>query len=131
MSIAINPGAGPIAEPSEPEQAAKNMAVFLEDLAAGFGIKAMFQPMNVPDPETEEPMLMGGTRYSKVHDGRWPFRLWVNGVKHVFEMPGTSTELVRFMHQANQNIWDFPRVYIDGSSWVWDIALRVVTHPDE
>jgi hypothetical protein len=35
------------------------------------------------------------------------------------EMPALPLDKVRFMKEEGQNIWDFPRLYVDGGSWVW------------
>ena len=38
-------------------------------------------------------------------------------------MPGISLEKVRFMGKEDENIWDFPRLYVDDESYVWKYAL--------
>jgi hypothetical protein len=32
---------------------------------------------------------------------------------------------VRYLGIPGQNIWDFPRLFVDGSSWVWKFAIAV------
>ena len=41
------------------------------------------------------------------------------------QMPGLPVDRVRFLDEDGQNIWDFPRLYVDDSSWVWKYALSV------
>lgn len=55
--------------------------------------------------------------------GRFGFRLTRNGVQHDVEMPGLPLEQVRYMDSPGQNIWHFPRLYVDGSSWIWKYGL--------
>lgn len=38
------------------------------------------------------------------------------------DMPSLSLEKIRYMGEKTQNIWDFPRLYVNGSSWVWKYA---------
>lgn len=42
-------------------------------------------------------------------------------------MPGIALENVRYVGADDQNIWDFPRLYVEGSSWVWEFGVRVAT----
>ena len=39
------------------------------------------------------------------------------------QMPGWPLERVRYMQAEDQNIWDFPRLYVGGCSWVWCYGL--------
>ena len=59
------------------------------------------------------------------NDGYCKFRLhrWLRTCD--VSMPGFSIERVRYLGLANQNIWQFPRLYIDGSSWVWKFAIGI------
>jgi hypothetical protein len=47
------------------------------------------------------------------------------------QMPGLPVERVRYMGETGQNIWDFPRLYVDDSSWIWQFALSVCKPDDE
>lgn len=119
--IIMNPGAGAIEDQTSPEAAARNMEAFAQDVRALNRI-VTWEPM-LPPRDDEAPLLMGGTKYQDEHDGRYPFRVFVDGVRHVVEMPGTALAEVRWMDEPGQNIWDFPRVFTDGSSWVWKFAI--------
>jgi hypothetical protein len=46
------------------------------------------------------------------------------GKNRQIDMPGIPLEQVRYMKEDGQNIWDFPRLYVDGDSWVWYYAVR-------
>ena len=68
--------------------------------------------------------------------GRWPCLLVLGGRECWVAMPGLPLERVRYMGEP-QNIWDFPRLYVDGDSWVWEFAIGWVrgildgTHDEE
>lgn len=145
--IIVNPGAGAIEERHSIECAAFNMDVLTDDLRTAGAAVGELRPM-MRDEYENEPMIMGGTwnyqppeyddegkfvRYRHTfdgeHDGRYPFYLTVNGVRHVVEMPGIRE--VRYMGEPGQNIFDFPRLFIDGSSWIWSIAIGVLSDPDD
>ncbi|MFJ2477089.1 hypothetical protein ACIOWI_29645 [Streptomyces sp. NPDC087659] len=105
--IVINPGSGPVAEATE-EHAAINIAVFADDLRrAGFAVDGCTR---TPDAD--------------YGDGRYAFTLaMADGRAIEIQMPGLPTDKVRYLSEPDQNIWDFPRLYVDGSSWVWSYAL--------
>jgi hypothetical protein len=86
---------------------------------------ASFEAMTDP-AQAEAGQLMGGTQHSATPDGRYAFRLFVDGASHVVEMPGMPLAEVRVLKAAGQNVWDFPRLYIDGSSWLWLHGLNVL-----
>lgn len=126
------PGHGPVLGQASAEQATKNMRRFAADVRAAVARttnpKVTFAPLEDPN-EIEYALLMGGDAgvakgYNNGHDGRWPFRLTVEGVIHVIEMPGLPTAQVRYMGAKRQRIWDFPRVFHSGSSWTWDLATK-------
>jgi len=109
MTVFINPGSGPVAEATE-GHAAGNMAVFADDLrAAGLGVDAF-------------------TRQAEADygDGRFAYTLTMADERTIeIQMPGLPVDRVRFLDEDDQNIWDFPRLYVDDSSWVWKFALAV------
>ncbi|MFJ8153924.1 hypothetical protein [Streptomyces sp. NPDC094468] len=109
MSISINPGTGPVAEATE-ANAATNITVFGDDLRkAGLDVRDCTRK---PDDD--------------YGDGRFAFQLaMADGRTIEIQMPGLPIERVRFMSQDGQNIWNFPRLYVDGSSYVWEFALSV------
>jgi len=59
-------------------------------------------------------------------DGRYQFSVWKTGKENnavLIEMPGLPLEEVRYIKPSEQNIWNFPRLYVDDSSWIWLYAL--------
>lgn len=109
MTIYINPGSGPVAGATL-ANAEANMSVLIEDLKKRPEITTI--AMATPQQPTED-------------EGRYAFVIVVNGEDHEVEMPGLPLNQVRYMRENNQNIWDFPRLYVDGSSWVWFFALNM------
>ncbi|MNH75602.1 hypothetical protein D3C73_278460 [compost metagenome] len=39
------------------------------------------------------------------------------------EMPSLPLNEIRYMQEEGQNIWNYPRLYVNGSSWVWTYGL--------
>ncbi|WP_432169087.1 hypothetical protein [Streptomyces sp. 1222.5] len=115
MNVIINPGSGPVAEATE-AHAATNITVFGDDLRrAGLDVLACNR---MPDDD--------------YGDGRYAFELeMADGGSIEIQMPGLPVERVRFMGEDGQNILDFPRLYIDGSSYVWEFALSVCEPDNE
>lgn len=110
MTLIINPGSGPVRGAGEGEARAA-MEAFVADLGEGW--------------ETT-PIAVGPEK-----EGRWPFEVVHSGHRHEVEMPGLPVDRVRYTNEDGQNIWDFPRLYVDGSSWVWRYALDVLLDCDE
>lgn len=108
-----NPGAGPIAHGTLSDDAEINMAALIADVG------------------------LDGATYRAAGDpegGRFPYVVSYAGREAEVQMPGTTLEEVRYMKQPDQNIWDYPRLYVDGNSWVWFYAveiLRDLTAPPE
>jgi hypothetical protein len=50
----------------------------------------------------------------------------LNGRECEVDMPGLPLDRVRFMKEPDQNIFDFPRLYVGGSSWVWLYAVNIL-----
>jgi len=115
MTIFINPGTGPVHEATV-ENAAINITVFADDLrSAGLAV----------DSCNRVPAADYG-------DGRFAFQLaMADGRTIEIQMPGLPVDRVRFTGDDGQNIWDFPRLYVDDSSWVWKFALSVCEPDDE
>lgn len=61
-------------------------------------------------------------------DGRYAF--WVrdteNGKRIEVQMPGWKLDRVRYIGAEDQNPFDFPRLYVDGSSWLWKFAVNIL-----
>lgn len=108
-AIFINPGSGPVPGASA-EAAEANLATFAEDL------RSRGHQVQVGQATGEE-------------EGRWSFPVTVDDVVHQVEMPGLPLEQVRWLDEPDQNIWHFPRLYVDGSSWVWKYALDAAADP--
>jgi hypothetical protein len=115
VNIIINPGSGPVANANE-EHAARNIAVFVDDLrAAGLDVASIAQ--------------QAGNDYG---EGRYAFLLTMaDGRLIEVQMPGLPVDQVRYLGGDGQNIWDFPRLYVDDSSWVWKFALSVCEPDDD
>jgi hypothetical protein len=117
--VAINPGSGPVAQASE-EEAKKNIEAFAKDLLEKHQVTTI---QMVRSPKGD----YGEGRFA------WKLEIEKGGKKRVIEvqMPGLPLEKVRYMQEADQNIWHFPRLYVDGSSWVWFYAINVTDSFDE
>lgn len=100
MPIFINPGSGPVN--GDIKNATANIAKFMEDL----GLQG----------------LRKRHLASLDRNGRFGYRLYYEGKHSDIEMPGLPLDKVRYVDSVTQNIWNFPRLYIDGSSWVWAFA---------
>ena len=112
MTVIINPGSGPV-EGGTAEQAWENLQVLLRDVTERY-----------PDVDT----LTDST--AEQEDGRWVYSVRVTKGEQVavmdVEMPGLPLERVRWMRGEGQDIWDSPRLYVDGSSWVWWFAIAAL-----
>ena len=107
FGIAINPGSGPVTEATE-ENATHNMAVFILDLGARN--LSVVGATRIPDKD------YGEGRYAfslAMHDGR-AFEV---------QMPGLPLDQVRWLKSEGQDIWQFPRLYVNDGSWIWYFAL--------
>ena len=108
MKIAINPGSGPVSEATE-QNAIDNMGQFTADLRErGVGVNTF----------TRRP----GADYG---DGRYAFAVHTDdGLDTEVQMPGLPLDQVRWLRAEGQDIWDFPRLYVDDGSWIWYFALN-------
>lgn len=111
----INPGSGPVPSASV-DNATCNMGVFTDDLrAAGLDVDTFIR-----------------RAASDYGDGRYAYSVvFADGRSVEIQMPGLPVDRVRFLDAPDQNIWDFPRLYVDDSSWVWKFALSVCGRDDE
>lgn len=86
------------------EQAVENVLALLKDA----GVEATVRPAERRD------------------DGRFRFQLERSGYVCELDMPGLPLERVAgFTGARDQNVWDFPRVYV-GSSCLWYSAVKQV-----
>ncbi len=120
MTLTINPGSGPVApaldstnapraEPSL-ENALANVRALLDD--AGVRESAIIYPTKKRDG-----------------NGRFVFSVIGYGSETEVSMPGLPLAETRYLgppERPDQNIWSFPRLYVDGSSWVWCFAVDSV-----
>jgi hypothetical protein len=114
MTIFINPGSGPVADATI-ENASFNMGAFTGDLLR-------LDDSAIPSVERRSEMD---------DDGRYCFVLRFPDREVEVEMPGLPLAQVRWLDEPGQNIWDFPRLYVDGSSWVWKYALNAALSSEE
>lgn len=113
MSIIINPGTGPV--DGNPDQAAANMEVFADDVARAHMITR--QSCTVESCGIDE-------------EGRSRFELRLPTRTFSVDMPGMPLEQVRYLG-GEQNIFAYPRLYVDGSSWVWKFAVDICSPYEE
>lgn len=103
--IAIgNPGTW-ACEDATREHAAANVRAFVEDMAL------------------RRDVAIEPTDYEK--DGRFGFTLTTGERSCEVWMPGLPIEQVRYLGEPGQSIWDFPRLYVNKSSWVWCYGLGI------
>ena len=100
----FNPGSGAV-DGATLENATENMKQFIDDseVKGATFHKAIYEP--------------------DYGDGRCSFDVVWKGRVINIQMPGLPLDQVRFMDSDTQNIWDFPRLYVDHSSWVWKYAI--------
>jgi hypothetical protein len=91
---------GPVPDATE-DNAAKNMSAFWTDMQAR-GL---------------EPGAFTRRSNDDYGDGRYAFDFYLGEDLHQVQMPGLPLERVRYLG-GDQDIRDFPRLYVDDSSWV-------------
>ncbi|MEU5707913.1 hypothetical protein [Streptomyces flaveolus] len=100
MTPILNPGSGPVSDATE-EQAATNMAAFVDELRTSYGVNVVS-------------FVRAAT--SDYGNGRWAFELLTDDERRIeVQMPGAPLKQVRE---------EWTRLYVNGSSWYWDFALR-------
>lgn len=105
MSIHINPGTGPVI--GAIEHADSNMDVFAADLR-----DASLNPTNIARNPADD------------GDGWYGYTFNIGPRVIGLKMPGLPLDQVRYMQSEGQDIWDFQRLYVDDSSWIWMFAIR-------
>jgi hypothetical protein len=110
MTVFVNPGSGPV-RGANVEEAAVNMRHFVIDLGEGWDFVRMRDTADYGE-------------------GRFAFLVWKGNHCAEIQMPGIPLDCVRYVGAEGQNIWDYPRLYVDGSSWVWEFAVNAAK-PDE
>lgn len=107
--VMVNPGTGPVHNATR-GQAAKNVTQLVADVLG----------------ERSDTVATEDT--GREDDGRFTFVLRCGERTCEVDMPGLAVDEVRFMDGEDQNIWDFPRLYVEGSSWVWSFAISQTQH---
>lgn len=105
--IAINPGTGDVTSGSV-TQARQNIERLLEDAGFAEGACGVEE-----QPESH-------------HRGRYSFIIRHGEAKAIVDMPGLPLDQVRYTGARGQDIWDFPRFYVDGGSWVWKFGISIL-----
>lgn len=104
MNVLINPGSGPVGGEISWDNAYENIVAYIADCEI---------PMRIVRSEHED------------DDGRYLFVLRNDEYDYQIEveMPGLPLDRVRYVEGDKRNIFDFPRLYVEGSSWIWYIAV--------
>lgn len=110
MSVIINPGTGPVQDATE-LNAQACMAMLIDDT----------QSM-----DNAKPILCYTRDRTLDRGGRFGFRVWTNDKVATVEMPGLPEDRVRYRSLPGQNVFHFPRLYINGSSWLWGFAVDIL-----
>lgn len=101
--VFVNPGTGPVNGATE-KNAIANMHQFISDSVL-------------------EGMTWKRTPEDDYGDGRFSFKVKWQGKIIDIQMPGWELERVRWIQGEGNNVWDYPRLYVDHGSWIWDIAI--------
>lgn len=103
MNIVVNPGSGPVDGETSWDNAYENITTYIADCEI---------PMRIVRSEHEP------------DEGRYLFVLKNDEYDYQIEveMPGLPLDKVRYVEGDKRSILDFPRLYVDGSSWIWYIA---------
>jgi len=102
--ISINPGSGPVNGELSWENAYENIKQYIKDCEIPLYI---VKSNHVPDE---------GRYLFVLRNDEYDFETEV-------EMPGLPLEKVRYVRAEGQNILEFPRLYVDGGSWIWNCGL--------
>ena len=110
VTIHVNPGTGPVSEINEEYAeiyAIQNIEQLLKEVHLG-DIKSLRDPS------------------ADYGDGRFAYQLIYNQRVVEVQMPGLPLEKVRFLDKKGENVFEFPRLYVNGSSWLWKYAVSSV-----
>lgn len=103
MFAISNPGTGFVGHGSNRRNADRNMRRLIADAGVA---SAHIERDGAPD-----------------ENGRYPYVVKLGRKRATVDMPGLALERVRFVNEPGQNAWHFPRLYVDGSSWLWEFAV--------
>lgn len=118
MPIVVNMGTGPVEDATE-RNALNNIVAFVEDLSLTYKLPVTFEPSS-PMEERDGRFLY----FVTIIDGDISYTWDV-------EMPGLPLGKVRWLGKESGHISEFPRLYIDGSNWIWHFALGVMNPEDK
>lgn len=110
--IVINQGSGSVVGELSWDNAYENIRAYIADCEI---------PMRVVRSEHED------------DEGRYLFVLRNDEYDYQVEveMPGLPLDKVRYVKGDKRSILDFPRLYVDGSSWIWHLAVVRKEHIKE
>lgn len=100
-TILVNPGAGPV-QNATVENAETNICHFITDCKI-----EDLQYARVPQADA---------------DGRFGFLIFRANRCYLIQMPGLPLKNVRYISEK-QDPFEFPRLYVDGNSWLWKFAI--------
>lgn len=104
-NIFLNPGTGPVDDATE-ANARANVQSFVAELGLD-DVRVRRHPR------------------ADYGEGRYAFRLYYGKRMVEVQMPGLALDQVRFLgREYDQDPWDYPRMYVDGSSWLWRFGLH-------
>lgn len=113
LRVSINPGSGP-ADGATEQNAIDNMAVFTDDLRTrGIDVTTFIRRAE-----------------ADYGDGRYAFTVTIGDASTEVQMPGLPVDQVRWLESEGQDIWQFPRLYVDDGSWIWYFALDQFSDED-
>lgn len=104
MNIIINPGSGAVDGKVSWENAYENIKAYISECEI---------PMRIVRSEHEDD---GGRYLFVLRNDEYKYEIEV-------EMPGLPLGKVRYIEGDKRNVFDFPRLYVDGSSWLWYLAV--------
>ena len=106
MKVCVNPGSGPVTGRTNIRSACRNVRVFADDVRS----------LGVPVRKL--------TVVGRLDEGR--LRAFLRSGRRTveIEMPGLPIDRVRWL-SSKQDIWQFPRLYVNSGSWVWKFAVDI------
>lgn len=112
MCILMNPGSGPVGGEVSWDNAYENIGAYIADCEI---------PMSIVRSD------------HKADEGRYLFVLRNDKYDYQIEveMPGLPLEKVRYVEGDERSILEFPRLYVDGGSWIWYLATVKKEHIKE
>ena len=111
MRFIVNPGTEPVPDTTE-ANAIENIRHFITDLEG--------------EPAPTHQRIKWLRLPEADHGGRYGFLIWSGNHCHEIDMPGCSLERVR-----KSEPFYSPRLYVDGSSWLWGFGLGMCFSEEE